>query len=399
MRGSIKTCLLGIVAALAVLPSTAVADSTASDGGVYARVSGAEVVLGNELVERRWSADPFLTTAMTDKRGAGETWSSDHRDFSLGLAAAEIGSESFTMRSAAIEHLDRGGLRVTMNLIPGPAADLPEVVTLTRVAEAYPGVAGFRTQTTINSEAPLALTAATLEEAAIGADAAATITRPSRRRRLARARIRGAAAAVRGCAQPVIGDAHAGTWRDSRSAAAGEAIEGPAQWISTARRRAVAVHGDGAQRPALVARRATTARPPRVRVDYEPRRHQPRPASRSRPTSRTRCRRSCRAARPAGSDRPAGRAVRARGGVHRLRGPPGDEPWQFHKYLTRHRLVPYDRDVTFNSNGTDGERDLDRRQGRHGLRDGPARSRRSRRQLGIDTFILDDGWQAISGDW
>ena len=43
----------------------------------------------------------------------------------------------------------------------------------------------------------------------------------------------------------------------------------------------------------------------------------------------------------------------------------GDAEWQHHAYLVRHRLTPYPKAITFNTNGTDGERPLDRREGRH----------------------------------
>jgi hypothetical protein len=75
-----------------------------------------------------------------------------------------------------------------------------------------------------------------------------------------------------------------------------------------------------------------------------------------------------------------------------------DEAWQFHKYLTRHRLVPYAKDVTFNSNGTDhnvistgAKDDMDMAT--------LAQVAPIAKRLGVETFILDDGWQAVSGDW
>jgi hypothetical protein len=75
-----------------------------------------------------------------------------------------------------------------------------------------------------------------------------------------------------------------------------------------------------------------------------------------------------------------------------------DEAWQFHRYLTEHRLAPYDHAVTFNSNGIDenlistgAKDDMDIET----VREVAAIARR----LGVETFILDDGWQARSGDW
>ena len=77
---------------------------------------------------------------------------------------------------------------------------------------------------------------------------------------------------------------------------------------------------------------------------------------------------------------------------------PDDEPWQFHKYLAEHRLPPIHTDVTFNSNGTDADIRSD------GAKDDMveeviAETAPIARRLGIETFILDDGWQARSGDW
>ena len=75
-----------------------------------------------------------------------------------------------------------------------------------------------------------------------------------------------------------------------------------------------------------------------------------------------------------------------------------DDAWQFHAYLVRHRLAPYRKAVTFNSNGTD------RNEISTGAKDdmnlaAVERDAPKARALGIETFILDDGWQAASGDW
>jgi hypothetical protein len=75
-----------------------------------------------------------------------------------------------------------------------------------------------------------------------------------------------------------------------------------------------------------------------------------------------------------------------------------DEPWQFYKYLSEHRLAGYANDVTFNSNGTDANVRSD------GAKDDMTEdvileTAPLARRLGIETFILDDGWQARSGDW
>jgi hypothetical protein len=75
-----------------------------------------------------------------------------------------------------------------------------------------------------------------------------------------------------------------------------------------------------------------------------------------------------------------------------------DEPWQHHKYLVEHRAPDWDREVVFNSNGVDGNRistgakdDMDMAE--------VVRQADVARRIGVETFVLDDGWQAASGDW
>jgi hypothetical protein len=54
---------------------------------------------------------------------------------------------------------------------PGPGGP---ALRAERIAEAYPGVAGFRTRTVLHPAAPLSLTGATVDEAAVG-DAVPTL--------------------------------------------------------------------------------------------------------------------------------------------------------------------------------------------------------------------------------
>jgi hypothetical protein len=75
-----------------------------------------------------------------------------------------------------------------------------------------------------------------------------------------------------------------------------------------------------------------------------------------------------------------------------------DEPWQFHKYLAEERNLDFPHTVTFNSDSVDANRistgakdDMDLAE--------VQRQAAIARQLGVETFILDDGWQAQSGDW
>ncbi len=155
--------LAGLLAAT-VAPTVARA-AEYRNGSVYARVSPTEVVLGNSLAERRWSRAAFRTTALVDRRGQDRTWSAGRRDFSLAVAAAEVGSEVLHVESTNVTPLPRGGLRLSMEL--SAPVSLPGL-SVTRVAEAYPGVAGFRVQTVLESPLPVALSRATLDEAAVG---------------------------------------------------------------------------------------------------------------------------------------------------------------------------------------------------------------------------------------
>ena len=356
-----------------VLPAAASAEAF-RNGSVYADVTPASVVLGNSVAERRWDRAALRTAALTDKRGGGRTWSRNRRDFTLFLVGgAEVSSESFHVVSARAAPLARGGLRLTMELA-GPAG-----VAATRTAEAYPGVAGFRTQTTVRSAAPLALAGATLDEAATGP---VTPTIDAFRA--------GADWREPGWPGPQVkvGDPHAGTWRDSRSAGRGQALSGAAQWLSAA---------DGDRSLFMVmerndfpsSRAGYDGSVASLKVDYtrdllslgplEEQAHAENPADaqvgRQRPLPLT--------LEPAFTGFGRG---------------DGDEAWQFHEYLVGHRLEPYTHAVTFNSNGTDSDRistgakdDMDLAT----IRQVAPIARR----LGVETFILDDGWQAASGDW
>jgi hypothetical protein len=377
-------------AALAAAPGAAQAakDDTPCrdslrDGDSYARVTPTGVTLGNDLVERRWTRALLGTSALVDRRGDDRAWTRPHRDFTLRVGGAAIESRAFRVSRACVARLERGGLRVTMRLVPRPAADEAPPLRATRVAEVYPGVAGFRTQTTLEADAPLPLSGATLDEAVV-ASAAPTL----------HAFRAGADWREPGWSGPpvFVGDPHPGTWRDSRSAAAGEPLEGPAQWLSAgAGGRSLFMVMERTDFPSSRAR--YDGRVASVGVDYardvlslgpfEEQGHVENPV----PGDAGRAR----LVRP-GVPFPLEAAFTGFG-VHAT-----DEPWQFAKYLTGHRLAPYPKAVTFNSNGTDANRistgakdDMDYST----VREVAPIARR----LGVETFILDDGWQAVSGDW
>jgi hypothetical protein len=368
---------LALVVGVAAAPA-----ATFRDADVYARVTARSVVLGNGVAERRWSRARLRTTALVDKRRGGRAWTSARSaDFELNVAGVALRSSAFRVRRVGVTKLARGGLRITMSLVGPPG------LQATRTAEAYPGIAGFRTQTVLAPSVPLALSGVTLEQAAVGSRAAPTI-------HAFRAGSDWRAPGYTG--PPVgIGDQHPGDWRDTRTAAPGEPLEAPGEWVSAA------ASGRGGRSLFMAAEENDF---PSARADYDGRRaaleldyardvislgpleedgHVENPAP-----------------GPAGRQRlvaPGAKlplpAVFTGFGDHA-----GDEPWQFHRYLTEHRLAAYPHAVVFNSDGTDSNRIST------GAKDDMNFATVQQvapiaRRLGVETFVLDDGWQAASGDW
>jgi hypothetical protein len=370
--------LAGAAVLIGAAPATA--DTVYRDGSVYARVADGTVELGNGLATRRWTRAPFRTVELSDRRGTGRVWSAGTPDFELSFGPLSVRSDQFTADSVEVTKLARGGLRASIRLSPPLGAP---GLSLTRTAEAYPGVAGFSTQTVIESSAPLALTQARLDEVApVGA---VTATAHSFRA--------GADWREPGWTGPpfAIGDPHPGTWRESHSGGPGEPLDAPGEWLSLAE----------GERSAFMVTERNDLPSSRLRFDgivgspvldfsrdvlslgpFEEQIHIENPAS---GPSRARV------VRP--GEPLALPAVFVGFGRQE-----GDEPWQFHKYLVDHRLLPYAHDVTFNSNGTDDNRIST------GAKDDMDQATVEQlapiaRKMGIDTFILDDGWQARSGDW
>ncbi len=377
-------CGLLAASALAAWAAPAGAAQTCS-GSVCAEVSATAVEVRNPLALRRFDRLSFRTLRLVDRRGAGRSWSPSRRDFSVTLAGgAELGSEALMVRDVETRRVARGGLRVVMTLVPRAGAVVPPGVEVERSVEAYPGVAGFRTETLVRSSVPLVVSRVTLEEAGAGT-ASPTIH------------------ALRAGAdwrepdwegpQLQVGDPHAGTWRDTHSAPSGQALEGPAQWLSLAagEERSLFMVMERNDQPS--SRAAYDGSVGRLELDYsrdiiglgplEEEGHVENPADAQAGRTRTVA---------------PGSPLRLESAFTGLGRGDGDEAWQFHRYLTGHRVVPYDHDITFNSNGTDSNRistgakdDMDIAT----VREVAPLARR----LGVDTFILDDGWQAISGDW
>ncbi len=319
------------VAALAFIAATGPAHAA----GVSVDVTGDRVVLRNALVQRSWDRAALRST-IVDRRGTDRVWSLDARDFTLELAGRQLGSELFHVASVEVAVLARGGRRVTMHLA-GPVPTL----TADRVAEAYPGIAGFRVQTIIRSAAPLLLSAATLDEADVGPQVTPTIN----------AFRAGSDWREPGWTGPdyAIGDPHGGTWRDTRTAPAGAALSGPGEWISVA---------DGDAGLFEVAERNDL---PSSTVGYDGRTAAPRVDFTRDVVSLGPLEEQGHVENPVDGGPGRGRLVTAAGlalpaAFTGLARGDGDEAWQFHRYLVGHRLTPYDHDVVFNSDGTDQNR-------------------------------------------
>ena len=337
-------------------------------GPVYAHVSGDRVVLGNDDVERVWSRSPFRTLSLTDKR-TGRTWTANSPDFHLTLDGIPLASDLLSVEGADVEELPRHGLRITLHL--GAVAD--------RIVEAYPDVAGFRSRTVL--KVPGVLSSYTLDEVAAGPGVAPTMhgfragsdwRAPDWQPQLA------------------VGDANTGDWRHTSSAPAGKPLDGTAQWLTLAApdHSSVFMVMERNDLPSSTMRYdgttgAATVDLSRDIVSLGPLEEQ------------------------GHAQNPGPGPARSRAVVPPLElesvftgvaTNPDDEPWEHHVYLARHRAAPYANAVVFNSDHVDHDRisvgakdDMDLAEVR--------RQAAVARRLGVETFVLDDGWQARSGDW
>ena len=348
-----------------------------TDRDVYADVTAERVTLGNALAERSWSREALATIELRDKRRGGVVWSRNQPDFRLAVGGPSLTSEQFAVSDAKVERLPRGGLRVTMTLA-GPAG-----LAATRIAEAYPGIAGFRTQTVLLPSAPLTLAGATLDEAAIGDTPAVTLHNFRAGADWRSAEYEGPPAAV--------GDAQAGSWRATTRGEAGQPVEANAEWLEArAGGRFLAMVMERNDLPS--SRGGYDGQAAQLEVDYE------RDVISFGPLEE-----EFHAENPnddGGRERPLepGVPFALEPSFVALGAYQHDVEWQHYAYLVRHRLDPYPKAVTFNTNGTD---DNKRSTGAKDDADFEVVKQIApiARRLGIETFILDDGWQARSGDW
>ena len=367
---------LALLLALVVPPRVVPADMVVTNGEVYAHLAAAEVVLGNAVAERRWRATALVTTRLADKRPGGVSLTTAHPDFALLLDGVRLSSDLMKITHVSASPISGGGVRVTFDL------SIAGLVSLVRTVEAYPGIAGFAARTWVSPLIPLPVSGYTLDEVAVGAAKPAIHA------------FRAGADWREPAWKPgvAIGDAHTGDWRADASAAFGKKLAAPGEWMSLANaagRRTFLVMErrdysssrmsyDGATSRAVVdlSRDVIYLGPFEEMIHAE--NPTPLPAHHRvlLPLSTTEL-------------EPVFTGLGANA---------DDEPWQFYKYLTGHRLTPYPKAVTFNTNPIDDNTIST------GSKDDVDFARfvklaQAARDMGVDTFIFDDGWQATSGDW
>ena len=361
----------------AVAVPGAAATQTLRDHDAYARVDSAHVTLGNSVAERSWSRSPFRTVELLDTRGGGRRWSTGGPDFTLTFSGVTVGSDSFAVRSVTLSRLPRGGVRATIGLV---GSGFATGLTASRIADVYPGIAGFRTQTILTSIAPLPLASATLDEATVG------VATPTVHAFRAGSDWRSA-----NWAGPPLWPDVGGDFRKDATAPAGQAVERNGEWVDArAKGRRLFIVMERNDLPS--SRAGYDGSAASVRVDYtkdvvdlgpfEEQIHVENPAPNG---GRTR---TLQPGQPFALE-PTFVGFGTSG---------DDAAWQWQHYLIAHRIQPWAHAVTFNTNNIDSNRIST------GSKDDADLGAIQQlapiaRRLGIEAFVLDDGWQAASGDW
>ena len=347
------------------------------NNGITVDIAADAITMANGLVERRWTTAPFGTASITDTRTGLTTGASP--DFRLRLVdGAELTGKDFTVANATADELPRGGRQLVLTLAGAGG-------TVTRTIAMYPGVAGFEVRTTVALPA-LALTGYTLDEVTLPGAA------PTLHAFSAGYDWRGSDTQDWEPTVAPFGGAHTGDHRETRSTGPGEALAGEGQWLSldTADGQAFQVLervNYASSRGAYDGTKgATNVDLNRDLIYLGPLESDGHFANPDRFPLRQRF------ATPV---EPlvlepvfTGFALDA-----------DDEPWQYAKYVERFRAPRWDRGgITFNSNGVDDDRISTGAKDDMNFEEVQRQAAVAQR-LGVDTFILDDGWQAISGDW
>ncbi|HEX9712524.1 MAG TPA: hypothetical protein VGB52_08255 [Actinomycetota bacterium] len=368
-RGARPIASLGVcIALLAPGGARAAEPFVLTNDGVYAFIDDDEVLLSTPGFSRHWHRDPLWTYEAPGFNQPGP-------DFSLTLDGITLTSMAFQTDDVWAEPIP-GGLRLTWELsLPSTIAagfprrgDVPGVLRVTRTTEAFGDVAGFATQMTLHPLVPLALNGYTLDEIP------ATIRPGAPTIHAFRA---GADWRYDEGFDPVgIGDDHLGHWRESRSTGQGESLIGNGEWLSVRFPHAPIPSTSHFTLAMIMERRnmassvaeyafsdsvgASSAM--RIGVDFgrdivyggpfEESIHAESPRDPSGPIADAQ---HARASEPGTRARALvpGRPLTLER-VLTVHAPDEDhQAWEYYKYLTRHRMTPYPKAVTFNTNGVD----------------------------------------------
>jgi len=364
LRRTVPVALTALLAGLAV-PTTA----AQHDPAAFARVHDGVLEVGNDLVVRRWSLTPFRTLSLTDRR-TGEVVAGAGADGGLDLVAGgtttRVALDAFDAQDPVVTRLPDGGVavRVPLGLVD-------------RLVEVHPDVAGMTLS--LRAVQPLLVAGYALDSV--------VPTHPGTA--VAQAFRAGSDWREPGWApQVAVGDSQPGDWRQSATLTGDQTVTG--QWLST-----VGPAGgvfqvlERVDLPSSVVGRSAGASwvGADLSRDVLPLGPLEGDAHVSNPGA------------PVGRQRvllPGTTLERAFTGVA---ADPDDEGWQWvHALLTTRPYGSWQRGVTWNSDSVDSNRistgakdDMDLAE--------VQRQAAVAKRLGVDVFVLDDGWQARSGDW
>jgi hypothetical protein len=388
----VRRLVLSVLSAAVLAGSLTVAHAAqVTSGEVYASVDADKLVLGNSVIERVWSTHPFRTTSMTDKR-TGLVTGGSLSDFALYYhAGMEVGSfgngpsfdtGNFEFESATATEIEGGGIELRV-ILEEATHQLGQV---TRTITAYPGIAGFETR--MSTSIPGALSGYVLDRFGLS-DAA-----PEIHAFAAGYDWRGSGpggVAWEPDANPT-GGAHTGDHRETKTAAPGQGLEGEGEWMSvatpTGRAFMVTERVDYASTrmsysDAIASAGVELWRDLIYLGPFEEKIHVGNDSNKAPVRYRI--------IRP-------GQTLALEPVFTGMAIDGDDEPWQHYRYLTEHRMRDWKHDVTFNTNNVDAGRistgakdDMDLAE--------VGRQAEIAKRLGVETFILDDGWQAASGDF
>lgn len=365
---------LHVALVVALLAGSLVAGPAASGPDVRASVSAEGVVLSNGVVERRWAPGRLVTTRLADLRSGGAVLEGPEPDLALAIGGLPVPVGELPARAEA-EALPDGTGRIIFTVT------LPGLLEIVRTVEAYPGVAGFRSATTLRSTVPLALSGYELDR--VPAPGAAPTIHQFRA---------GADWRYDEGWEPelVVGDHQPGPWRVSSGAGPGEPLDAAAQWLSLALPDGQRVFTTMARNNYHSSRAAYDGEVGTTLVDFSRDIVYYGPIEESVHTSN-----------------PTGGPARQRI-VMPLRAVPletvftgfgldaDDETWQHYRYLDHQ--IAWPKRVAFNTDKVDrNDRSTGAKDDIDFERFGPLAD--AAEQMGVELFVFDDGWQAISGDW